>query len=195
MGSGFGEFRSIYNNNSGTESGLTYAGVEGFNYTQQGDVNFSGIVSQTPNIDSMYSVGLNEDGQIVIGFTQNGQTQESTDWSVTVGTLNTDMTVNGLFANTTTTVIGSGLSSWTFGTDSNSTPGILTLPQGSTINDTASAPGFNNGQSVEIKPGGGSNGNQLLRIYPTVPNPDGNHIHITSGDLSVTDLFLDCHRR
>jgi hypothetical protein len=53
MGSGFGEFRSIYNNNSGTESGLTYAGVEGFNYVQQGDVNFSGIVSQTPNIDSM----------------------------------------------------------------------------------------------------------------------------------------------
>jgi hypothetical protein len=131
MGSGYGEFRSIYNKIGEIESGLTYAGVEGFNYAQYGDVNFSGIVSQTPNIDSMYSVGLNEDGQIVIGFTQNGQTQESTDWSVTVGTLNTDMTVNGLFANTTTTVIGSGLSSWTFGSD-----GSLQLPAGGIIKDS-----------------------------------------------------------
>ena len=79
---------------------------------------------------------------------------------------------------------------WTFGRDSNGTPNVLTLPYGSTINDTASAPGFNNGQSVEIKPGGAIHSNQLLRIYPTVPNPDSNHIHLTSGDLSVTDLFL-----
>jgi hypothetical protein len=139
MGSGFGEFRSIYNNNSGTESGLTYSGVEGFNYAQYGDVNFSGIVSQTPNIDSMYTVGLNQDGQIVIGFTQNGQTQASTDWSVTVGTLNTDMTVNGLFANTATTVIGSGLSTWRFGND-----GTLTLPD----NNKITAP-LNNPVSVQ----------------------------------------------
>jgi len=139
MGSGFGEFRSIYNNNSGTESGLTYAGVEGFNYVQQGDVNFSGIVSQTPNIDSMYAVGLNESGQIAIGFTQDGQTQESTDWSVTVGTLNTDMTVNGLFANTTTTVIGSGLSSWQFGGDGN-----ITLSGGALI----STSGYNSDSLV-----------------------------------------------
>ena len=81
--------------------------------------------------------------------------------------------------------ITSDLSTWKFGTDGN-----LTLPHGSTITDTASAPGWNNGQAVEIKPGGGSNVNQLLKIYPTVPSPDGNHIHITSGDLSVTDLFL-----
>jgi hypothetical protein len=127
MGSGYGEFRSIYNKVDSTESGLVYAGVEGFNYVQYGDVNFAGMVSQTPNIDSMYSVGLNEDGQIVIGFTQNGQTQASTDWSVTVGTLNTDMTVNGLFANTTTTVIGSGLSSWTFGTDGTLKHPVLTI--------------------------------------------------------------------
>jgi len=137
MGSGFGEFRSIYNNNSGTESGLTYSGVEGFNYAQYGDVNFSGIVSQTPNIDSMYTVGLNQDGQIVIGFTQNGQTQASTDWSVTVGTLNTDMTVNGLFANTATTVIGSGLSTWQFKND-----GSTVLPSGA---------GFGIGETGQLK--------------------------------------------
>jgi hypothetical protein len=122
MGSGYGEFRSIYNN-SGTESGLAYAGVEGFNYAQHGDVNFAGMVSQTPNIDSMYALSLNEQGQIVIGFTQGGQTQQSNDWSVAVGTLTTDYTINGLFANTNTTVIGSGLSNWTFNNDGN-----LTLP-------------------------------------------------------------------
>ena len=123
MGSGYGEFRSIYNKVDSTESGLVYAGVEGFNYVQQGDVNFAGMVSQTPNIDSMYALSLNEQGQITIGFTQNGQTQTSNDWSVVVGTLNTDYTVNGLFANTNVTVIGSGLSSWTFDTD-----GTITLP-------------------------------------------------------------------
>ena len=74
---------------------------------------------------------------------------------------------------------------WHFAAD-----GILTLPFGSTINDTPSAPGMGNGQAVEIKPGGVSHNNQLLRIYPTVVNPDGNHLHLTSGDLSVTDLFL-----
>jgi hypothetical protein len=68
--------------------------------------------------------------------------------------------------------------------------GVLTLPLGSTITDTASAPGNGNGQAVEIKPGGASTATQLLKIYPTVPSPDGNHIHITSGDLLVTDLFL-----
>ena len=107
MGSGYGEFRSIYNKTSPLDSGLVYAGVEGFNYANYGDVNFAGMVSQTPNIDSMYALSLNEQGQIVIGFTQDGQTQVSTDWSVLVGTLTTDYTVNGLFANTARTVISS----------------------------------------------------------------------------------------
>jgi hypothetical protein len=107
MGSGYGEFRSIYSKTSPLDSGLVYAGVEGFNYVQHGDVNFAGMVSQTPNIDSMYALRLNEQGQIVIGFTQEGQSQVSTDWSVVVGTLTTDYTVNGLFANTARTVISS----------------------------------------------------------------------------------------
>jgi hypothetical protein len=76
-------------------------------------------------------------------------------------------------------------STWTFGTD-----GIITLPFGSTINDTPNAPGSGNGKAVEIKPGGVIHSNQLLRIYATVPDPDANHLHLTSGDLSITDLFL-----
>ena len=86
----------------------------------------------------------------------------------------------------TVTVYAAGQSSlktWAFGADGN-----LTLPYGSTIND--STYGLLAGsRAVEIMPGGGNNVNQLLKIYPTVVS-DGNHIHLTSGDLSVTDLFL-----
>ena len=167
MGSGFGEFRSIYNNNSGTESGLTYSGVEGFNYAQYGDVNFSGIVSQTPNIDSMYTVGLNQDGQIVIGFTQNGQTQASTDWSVTVGTLNTDMTVNGLFANTATTVIGSGLSAWQFGSDGN-----LELPNGNVIGGKEIPAAVDNTTTITSYAYDASGTTVMLELGDTVDFPD-----------------------
>ena len=107
MGSGYGEFRSIYNSDNieQTSSGLVYAGVEGFNYVQNGDVNFAGMVSQTPHIDSMYTIGVNTLSQITIGFTQNDQTQQSMDWSVAVGSLTTDYTVNGLFADTSETII------------------------------------------------------------------------------------------
>ena len=160
MGSGYGEFRSIYNKVGSTSSGLTYAGVEGFNYAQYGDVNFSGMVSQTPHIDSMYTISVSTTtGLISIGFTQDGGTSVSKDWITVLGTLNTGYTVNGIFADTTQTVIAGGngvLSSivkltdsvsittidnittgtqtWTFGTD-----GALTLPQGGVINETLGA--------------------------------------------------------
>ena len=146
---------------------------------------------QTPITYSTSTWTFGTDGNLTL---PDGGIIKNYDGSQYGGNANTG---NFVFTNDQLTVNDNGNitvvtndNTWTFGTDANGTPGVLTLPQGSTINDTASAPGFNNGQSVEIKPGGGSNGNQLLRIYPTVPNPDGNHIHITSGDLSVTDLFL-----
>jgi len=109
MGSGYGEFRSIYNKIGEIESGLTYAGVEGFNYAQYGDVNFSGMVSQTPHIDSMYTISVSTTtGQISIGFTQDGGTSVSKDWITVLGTLNAYYTVNGIFADTTQTVIAGG---------------------------------------------------------------------------------------
>jgi len=163
MGSGYGEFRSIYNKVGEIESGLTYAGVEGFNYAQYGDVNFSGMVSQTPHIDSMYTISVSTTtGLISIGFTQDGGTSVSKDWITVLGTLNAYYTVNGIFVDTTQTVIAGGdgvLSSivkltdsvnittidsittgtqtWTFGTD-----GTLTLPHGGTILDTVPTPGI-----------------------------------------------------
>ena len=81
------------------------------------------------------------------------------------------------------TSAGSGAQTWNFDTTGN-----LTLPNGSTINDNTNG-SLAGSKAVEIKPGGGDNANQLLKIYPTDVS-DGNHIHLTSGDLSVTDLFL-----
>lgn len=73
--------------------------------------------------------------------------------------------------------------SWVFGPD-----GVLTLPNNGTIKEgTANAQG-NTVSTIELTPAGGGDVNQRLVIYPTAI--EGNHIHITSGDQSVTDLFL-----
>jgi len=157
MGSGYGEFRSIYNKVGATESGLTYGGVEGFNYASYGDVNFSGMVSQTPNIDSMYTVGINGDDQIVIGFTQNGQTSVSDDWSVTVGTLNTGYTVSGMFADTAKTVMSGG-------TGNNSSIKLI-----------------DNEISLSVRD------RKLIITSPIqLPTPDDIHIYAEDDDLGVT---------
>ena len=156
MGSGYGEFRSIYNKVDSTESGLAYAGVEGFNYAQYGDVNFSGMISQTPHIDSMYTVGVNNSDQIVIGFTQNNQTLVSNDWAVTSGTLNTGYTVNGMFADTVKTFISGGT-----GNNSN----IKLIDEQITF-------------SV--------NGRNLVINTPQVPTPDDIHIYAENPAYGVT---------
>jgi len=73
---------------------------------------------------------------------------------------------------------------WGFGTDGN-----LTLPAGSTIGEGTTAitggPTVNN---IELTPYGGGDPNQRLVIYPTAV--EGNHVHLTSGNLQVTDIFL-----
>ena len=70
---------------------------------------------------------------------------------------------------------------WIMGGD-----GKLTLPSGGTIGESGSPTGL--GQTIELTPFGGNDSNQMLKIYPTVA--EGNHLHLTSGDLSVTSLFL-----
>ncbi|CAB4122934.1 hypothetical protein UFOVP29_104 [uncultured Caudovirales phage] len=111
MGSGAGEFRSIYNDpnpqSAPGPSTLTYAGVEDVQYGK-----FSGIVSQTPGIDSMYTIAVDPvaDTIIVGAATQDGHISSS-DWSVTLGSLNPGLTVNGIFADTTRMVISGGAGS------------------------------------------------------------------------------------
>ena len=64
---------------------------------------------------------------------------------------------------------------WFFGNTGN-----LTLPGGSTITE--------NGALI-LTPTGASS-EQKLKIYPTEGGSEGDHIHLTSGDLSVTSIFL-----
>jgi C1q domain len=71
--------------------------------------------------------------------------------------------------------------SWAF--ESN---GSLSLTQGSVIGETTSPSGV--GTAVAITPANGTDPSQQLLIYPTII--EGNHIHLTTGALYTTSLFL-----
>jgi hypothetical protein len=73
---------------------------------------------------------------------------------------------------------------WKFGTN-----GSLTIPGGGVITETSIPGGGLTGNTIALKPSGGTNSNQQLLVYPT-GNPDYNHLHLTSGNLYSTELFL-----
>lgn len=66
------------------------------------------------------------------------------------------------------------------------TAGSLVLPVGGIISEGTSPAGV--GNTITLTPANGSNVNQQLLIYPTVT--EGDHLHLTTGDLAVTSLFL-----
>ena len=73
---------------------------------------------------------------------------------------------------------------WTFdGT------GNLGLPAGGSIYSQSSTPSGAPGNTITLQPAGsGVTTNQKLLVYPTAA--DGDHIHLTSGNLYETELFL-----
>ena len=76
-----------------------------------------------------------------------------------------------------------GTKTWTF-----DTAGNLTLPMDSVVYETNIPDQGLNGSAIALKPAGGTTANQQLLIYPTAN--DGDHIHMTSGNLYETELFL-----
>jgi hypothetical protein len=104
------------------------------------------------------------DGNLILGGDSAANVRLGTDGNVQIQALT-----------------GGTARTWTFGTDGN-----LTLPTGSTITEA------NIGQSdaVILTPANISFPDQQLRIYTTGGIGDGNHLHLTSGNLSVTELFL-----
>jgi hypothetical protein len=76
-----------------------------------------------------------------------------------------------------------GTKTWTF-----DTAGNLTLPRGGVVYETNIPDGGLNGNTIALKPSGGTNADQQLLIYPTTN--DANHLHLTSGNLYSTELFL-----
>ena len=91
-----------------------------------------------------------------------------------------------IFANITdkTFVIESHLGNWTF----DGTSGNLTLPMGGVVYETNIPDGGLSGSAVALMPPGGTNADQQLLVYPTVN--DANHLHLTSGNLYNTELYL-----
>jgi hypothetical protein len=76
-----------------------------------------------------------------------------------------------------------GTKTWTF-----DTAGNLTLPLGSIVYETNIPDQSLSGSAIALKPIGGTTANQQLLIYPTAF--DGDHIHLTSGNLLSTELYL-----
>ena len=76
-----------------------------------------------------------------------------------------------------------GTKTWTFDTSGN-----LTLPLGGVVYETNIPDGALSGSAIALTPPGGTNADQQLLIYPTTT--DANHLHLTSGNLYNTELFL-----
>jgi len=83
----------------------------------------------------------------------------------------------------------------TFGLDDNATPYLysfstsgITLPKGGVVSEGAAPTGI--GNTIAITPSGGSDANQQLLVYPTGNIVVGNHLHLTTGNLYNTELFL-----
>jgi filamentous hemagglutinin len=82
--------------------------------------------------------------------------------------------------------IRSGSGTWNFGNTSN-----LTLPSGGVVYETLIPGGALTGNTIALKPQGGIDADQQLLIYPTAdPTADANHLHLTTGNLYNTELFL-----
>jgi hypothetical protein len=79
--------------------------------------------------------------------------------------------------------IRSGFGTWNFGNTSN-----LTLPMGGVVSEGASPTGL--GNTIALTPAGGSDADQQLLIYPTGNVMEGNHLHLTTGNLYNTELYL-----
>jgi len=104
----------------------------------------------------------------------------------------TGLSINGdsianLFAHGNVTIItdsGNTTPTWTFDTTGN-----LSLPSGGSIYSVGSTPSGAPGNTITLQPAGsGITTNQKLLVYPTAG--DGDHIHMTSGNLYETELFL-----
>jgi hypothetical protein len=117
MSAGTGEARIMSDANGNT---LTYFGVE--------DPGFAGFVSMDAGVTSQYAVGLDANSNIILGATQPSGTVTTTMYTTSIGAINSDYNINGLYADSTSTVV-SGLSNvkiqtgggnvWTFGADGN----------------------------------------------------------------------------
>ena len=79
---------------------------------------------------------------------------------------------------------GANVQNWVFGYTGN-----LTLPQGGVVYETGIPFGGLEGKTIALKPYGGTDADQQLLVYPTA-GTDFNHLHLTTGNLWNTEMFL-----
>jgi hypothetical protein len=80
--------------------------------------------------------------------------------------------------------IQTGGKTWTYDPSGN-----LTLPAGGSIFSEGFTPSGSPGNTISLQPSGsGTTTNQKLLVYPT--GSDGDHIHLATGNLYQTELFL-----
>ena len=85
-----------------------------------------------------------------------------------------------------TTDANNGLYQWQFDETGN-----LNLPRGGVVYETGIPGGALTGNTIVLKPSGGIDVDQQLLIYPTaIPESDDNHLHLTTGNLYNTELYL-----
>jgi hypothetical protein len=89
---------------------------------------------------------------------------------------------DGIFV---TTDANNGIYQWQFDNTGN-----LALPRGGVVYETSIPFGGFDGNTIALKPSGGANADQQLLIYPTANVIDANHLHLTSGNLYNTELYL-----
>jgi hypothetical protein len=132
---------------------------------QSTDVSLAGPANLAIQADYLNLSGFS--GDKIVFYADTGEMATDANMTLTTNLANTGNT-----------------SSWVFGTDGN-----LTLPAGGSIYSEGFTPSGNPGNTITLNPhGSGSITNQKLLVYPTAG--DGDHIHLTSGNLYQTELFL-----
>lgn len=83
-------------------------------------------------------------------------------------------------------IVATGSKNWRFDNTGN-----LVLPNNGVVYETSIPGGALTGNTISLKPQGGTDADQQLLIYPTAgPVTDDNHLHLTTGNLYNTELFL-----
>ena len=135
-------------------------------------------------------VGIVQADSALVVYGQGANTVASMGWAeniVSSGNIAIiDFNVEGNSSGNITikTGFGGNPSTWNF-----DTAGNLTLPRGGVVYETNIPGNAFTGNTIALAPSGGTNADQQLLVYPTV-GTDNNHLHLTTGNLYNTELFL-----
>jgi hypothetical protein len=173
-------------------------GGGGYGNTQVGQYLAAGLVGNiVPSGNGTYSLGNSTNwwsnvwitgntlyiGGVPVGMSGNTLTVNGNPIAglpLANGTSNVDIAT----ANGNVTVTTDGTYNWTFDDTGN-----LTLPSGGILYSQGSTPSGAPGNTIILQPSGtGTITNQKLMLYPTAG--DGDHLHMVTGNLYETELFL-----